>query len=188
MKYVEIEFRCQRCGHLFIEEEREFCDAPPTTTALARQKIQAIHESSKTGEYLSPIDKNLANALNDIIGTQPQSQEERENARKIIITKLRGAYADMILVEAEKLGISFQEAKDRGVITESMDDFVQRNLALIDASQPKVEEHVQEPVEDNSVKEREYRLDWARKKLAGKQPTKTVEEYVKRRLAGEVFS
>lgn len=187
MKYVEIEFRCQRCGHLFIEEEREFCDAPPTTTALARQKIQAIHESSKTGEYLSPIDKNLANALNDIIGTQPQSQEERENARKIIIMKLRGAYADMILVEAEKLGISFQEAKDRGVITESMEDFVNRNMAELIQLQPTVVSQ-DEPVEDNSTKEREFRLDWARKKLAGKQPTATVDEYVQRRLAGELFS
>src|SRR5438445_12380567 len=53
-KFVETQFRCQACSHLFIEEEREWCDAPPITAALALMKQQRLHEASKTNEYLAP--------------------------------------------------------------------------------------------------------------------------------------
>ena len=46
-RHVENQFRCITCGKLFIEEEREFCQAPPFTAILARQKAKAIHDAAK---------------------------------------------------------------------------------------------------------------------------------------------
>ena len=43
----ESEYRCMACGHLFIEEEREFCDAPPVGSVLAAQKVKALHEAKE---------------------------------------------------------------------------------------------------------------------------------------------
>jgi len=45
VKHVDTQFRCQRCGHLFIEEERQFCDAPPVSKKLAEQKARALAQS-----------------------------------------------------------------------------------------------------------------------------------------------
>src|ERR1700681_1337868 len=53
-RFVEVQFRCQSCGHLFVEEEREFCQAPPVTPALAKLKAQRLYEASKDNEYLKP--------------------------------------------------------------------------------------------------------------------------------------
>jgi predicted RNA-binding Zn-ribbon protein involved in translation (DUF1610 family) len=66
-KWVAIEYRCQACGHLFIEEDREFCDAPPVGPQLAALKVKAIHEASKTGEYLNPSDTKIAQALDELL-------------------------------------------------------------------------------------------------------------------------
>ncbi len=173
LRMVDIQYRCQRCSHLFIEAEREFCDAPPTTSALATQKIKAIHDASKTGEHLDANDTQVAQALNELVG-KPQFTD---NDKQILITQLRGAYADVVAAEATKLGISFNEAKERGVIKESMDDFVNRNLAEIEKS----------GLPQMSSEEKKFRKEWIDKKLAKRAPTKTVEEYVTRRLAGEVF-
>ena len=54
MKHVESQYRCQTCGHLFIEEEREWCDAPAFTAILARQKARAMLEASRGNEFLAP--------------------------------------------------------------------------------------------------------------------------------------
>lgn len=71
LKKVEIEFRCQGCGHLFVEEERQFCEAPPVGQKLAAQKVRALAEAKEKGEYLRPADKKLADALSAISKQEP---------------------------------------------------------------------------------------------------------------------
>jgi len=45
LQFVRNQFRCMTCGHLFIEEERKFCDAPPITKKLAEQRARALAQS-----------------------------------------------------------------------------------------------------------------------------------------------
>jgi len=60
-------FRCMSCGGRFEDWEREHCDAPPISRALAQQKVRALSEASKTGEYLNPNDKEAAKAINELL-------------------------------------------------------------------------------------------------------------------------
>lgn len=115
-KFVRVQYRCQACGHVYIQEEREFCEAPPIGPVLARQRIQAIAQAKETKEYLNPKDTKIAEALNEL---QQKPQDEQDQTRLILRTNLR--------------------------------------------------------------------LEWVRKKVAGKAPTATADEYVERRLAGEIF-
>ena len=60
-------YRCLGCGEKFQDSQREFCEAPPVSKALAAQKVKALHEASKTGEYLNPTDKKAADAINELL-------------------------------------------------------------------------------------------------------------------------
>ena len=54
-KLVKTEFRCQACTHLFVDEEREFCEAPAVGKKLAAQKVAALHEAARTGDQFVKI-------------------------------------------------------------------------------------------------------------------------------------
>jgi hypothetical protein len=125
-KYVETEFRCQSCGHLFIEEEREFCDAPPISKALALMKVRALKEAEKQGEYLNGADTKLAELVKTIETVQTTTKNEADVAES-------------------------------------------------------------EPVKQKmSIAEQSIRKEWINKKTAGRK-VPPCEEYVRRRLAGELF-
>src|SRR5882724_2601945 len=49
-------FRCLACSHRFTDEEREWCEAPATTQALAIQRLRALRDASSSGEYLNAND------------------------------------------------------------------------------------------------------------------------------------
>lgn len=91
-RLVEVEFRCQTCGHLFVDEEREFCDAPPVGPKLAAQKVKALHEASQTGEYLRPEDQKIADAIKQI---EPQKVVYDETTLKQAWFALRRAWLDI---------------------------------------------------------------------------------------------
>jgi hypothetical protein len=180
-KFVEVEFRCQACGHLFIEEEREFCEAPPVSAVLAKQKIQAIHEASKTGEYLNPIEAKIAVEINKLLKSPTHSEEMRQK----LITQLRGAYSDMVLTESARLNITPEEIRSK----ESMDSFVNRHLAELEQQIETLHAPVQTDDEApaNVISEQAIRKEWVLLKFKGRIPC-PIEEYVERRLKGEVFS
>jgi hypothetical protein len=125
-KYVETEFRCQSCGHLFIEEEREFCDAPPISKALALMKVRALKEAEQQEEYLNEADTKLAELVKTIVATQATVKSEAEVAES-------------------------------------------------------------EPVKQKmSIAEQAIRKEWIRKRASGRDVL-PCEEYVRRRLNGELF-
>ncbi len=63
VKLVETEFRCQACTHLFIDTEREFCEAPAVGQKLATQRVRALAEARAAGEYLKPAERKAADAI-----------------------------------------------------------------------------------------------------------------------------
>lgn len=83
-KFVEIEFRCQACGHTFTEEEREFCNAPPITIALAKLKVQRLYEASKENEFLDP--SVMAKAV-ELAGQKPNEviQEMKDHNEGMVV-------------------------------------------------------------------------------------------------------
>ena len=60
LKLVETQFRCQACTHLFIDEERQFCEAPAVGKKLASQRVAALHDAAQTGEPLSDAERTAA--------------------------------------------------------------------------------------------------------------------------------
>src|SRR5213079_2690965 len=70
VKLVKTEFRCQACTHLFIDEEREFCEAPAVGSRLAAQRVRALAEAKASGEYLRPKEDKAAESLQALIDSQ----------------------------------------------------------------------------------------------------------------------
>lgn len=149
IKFVANEFRCQTCGHVFIEEERQFCDAPPISEALAKLKVQRLHEAYQRGEYLRPADAKMAEAIEKAIEAHKPQGEPSSS------------------VATNTLSDTSSEATP-----ERDPNFVPPN-GLTRA--------------EYDVADRAFRLEWAQKKLMGQDTGITVEEYVERRLKGELF-
>jgi hypothetical protein len=201
-KFVEIQFCCQRCGHFFIEEEREWCDAPPVGPVLAQQKAIALFEAHKAGEHLRPSDERAAKAMQEYVQTQSlvearaKTPADIEQATKDLEYALRYQWADINL-----------EAKMKGEVpTEDVETFVSRNMKergieytpemsyygnqstrrrYSDTQEPSVASEaptVQQVVDNNSdsssndAKHRELQLTWSRLKLEGKTKL-SFEEY-----------
>src|SRR5437879_4838393 len=148
-KFVETQFRCQACSHLFIEEEREWCDAPPITAALALMKQQRLHEASKTNEYLAPDVIAKAQELAgqevspDIIAlAEAQSAESSSTTANVVEGDVPQEVADNIAKEFNKienptssLGAAeraflgeWSSAKWAGRVVPSFQEFKQRRM------------------------------------------------------------
>lgn len=147
--YVDIQFRCQTCGHLFISEERKFCDAPPVSAALAKLKIARLAYAQQQGEFLRPKEAEIAQSLTDLLGQPLESMKQKQS-----ITD----YSEVKVEPSEPI--------------QEPDGFVIPNGLTR---------------EEYNVADRAFRLEWATTKLNGQAPTQTVEEYVERRLKGELF-
>lgn len=104
VKKVDVEYRCQTCGHLFIEDERQFCEAPPVGAVLAAQKVRALAEAKKQGEYLRPADQKLAEALQEVTKEPtPQTQAVYDDtALKNVWFSYKRAWADLKFQNMEK--------------------------------------------------------------------------------------
>jgi len=181
-KHVDTQFRCQTCGHLFIEEEREFCEAPPVSAALAQQKLKAIHDASQQGEYLRPEDARLADSLRELLHTT----EDPKKAFDKLVFQLRIEYVDR-KASGEKMTMSMEEhvesrLKELNVTPPTNGEAPVLPKELVEL--PKDEADPQRDV--IPVEERSIRLEWGRKKLAGRV-VPDIEDYVRRRLAGELF-
>lgn len=98
--------RCISCAHRFTEPEREFCDAPPISAALAAQKIRAIAEAESTGEHLRPDDKKLVDTLKEM-GLTSTGVPDETRLRNTWFA-LKRAYIDS--AEKEQTMSSFIEA------------------------------------------------------------------------------
>jgi hypothetical protein len=81
-KFVETQLRCQTCGHLFIQDERPFCDAPPVGEKLAAQKVRALAQARKQGEFLRPEDEKLAQILDELTTVAPEIATTVEESLK----------------------------------------------------------------------------------------------------------
>lgn len=180
-------FRCLSCAHKFTDSDREFCEAPPVSAALALQRIKAIHDASQTGEYLRPQDEAIAKALSTLLS--PAAQTDHIKAHKLLVYNLQTEYVDRKAAGEQ--------------MSESMDEFVDRRLQELGAPKRngKIQEQIKteqaqtptlyevpDPREDDRevipVEERSIRLEWSRAKLAGRR-VPSIDEYVARRLAGE---
>jgi hypothetical protein len=99
-KFVRDEFRCMTCGHLYIDEERILCEAPPIGTVLAQQKVKAIYDASKTGEYLSPKETKIAKTLDNLVNetnlVSETTEQQKLEADKKLDFLLRQAWADEV--------------------------------------------------------------------------------------------
>ena len=96
VKLVENEYRCQGCGHLFVNEEREFCIAPPVGEALQAQKMRALHEAAQSGEYLTPAERVAAESLIKSMGGEVKASLSEEE-RNRLTNELRTAYRHHLL-------------------------------------------------------------------------------------------
>jgi len=83
LKHVDTEFRCQACGHLFVDEERQFCEAPPVGKTLAAQKVRALHAAKQTGEYLTPSERIAAESVAKLIRGGTPIEEAKPTAVKL---------------------------------------------------------------------------------------------------------
>jgi hypothetical protein len=73
VKLVENQFRCQTCGHTFIEEEREWCNAPPVGQVLAMLKVRALREAAKASETLTPHEEKAVKSVEALLPTEEAS-------------------------------------------------------------------------------------------------------------------
>ena len=97
------------CAHPFQDSDREYCDAPPISRALAVQKVKALHEASKTGEYLNPDDKKAADAINELVTKAPQAPQELSDSELGKMDfQLRNIWVDKRLA-AKQNGQKFDE-------------------------------------------------------------------------------
>jgi hypothetical protein len=122
VKLVVTEFRCQTCGHLFVEEEREFCDAPPVSAPLAQQKLKALAEAAQTGEHLNPNDKKLADAVEKLVQKPKQTPEQVEVRLKNTWFEFRRVYLDGDETVKSKTLAEFIEENLRGFLPDSETD------------------------------------------------------------------
>jgi hypothetical protein len=93
-RFVDVQFRCQSCGHLFIDAEREFCEAPPVGPKLAAQKAKALFEAKQSGEYMSPKEAKMLRTIEALTGTKALTPEEREDLENKLDFQIRSAWAD----------------------------------------------------------------------------------------------
>jgi hypothetical protein len=140
-KIVETQLRCQSCNHVFIPEERQFCEAPPVSEVLAKLKVRRLAEAKARGEYLNPQEQKVASVLNKI-QQQPTVESQVED------------HATAIEPQPQPEGFKPPIGLTR---------------------------------EEYSVADRAFRLEWAQLKLSGQDSGMSVEEYVERRLKGELF-
>lgn len=152
-KAVDVQFRCQSCGHLFVEEERQFCDAPPVSIVLAKLKVQRLAEARKQGEYLNPKEAQLADIVEKIQEHSPAQEAEFAQVTK-----------DMPSEYVEKLKQVEVDPLPEGFV-------LPQGLTRV----------------EYDVADRAFRLEWAQKRLMGNDTGLTVQEYVERRLKGELF-
>lgn len=127
MKKVEVEFRCQGCGHLFVDEERRYCDAPPVGTILASLKVKALHEANKTGEHLRPADKKIADALAAMSEQEPSYDT---TTLKNTWFQLRGIWIDL-------------KIKNKGVAELPLLDFLSKHLTEAKMPQQHIDQILQ---------------------------------------------
>jgi hypothetical protein len=103
-KLVETEFRCQACTHLFVDEEREFCEAPAVGKKLATQKVAALHEAAKSGDALTPAERIAAESILKAMrsGTPLENVKTprltmTDDERNRLITELKKAHLQHLL-------------------------------------------------------------------------------------------
>jgi hypothetical protein len=101
-KFVKAEYCCMTCAHEYIEEEREFCEAPPIGEKLAKQKAKALDEAGKT--EFTPTEKTAAEAVLKMlrsgtpleeIKTPPPALTEEE--RNKMVTELKREHLHHLL-------------------------------------------------------------------------------------------
>ncbi len=147
-------FRCRACGKKFVDEDRDFCDAPPTNLVLAKLKVQRLNEARARGHYLTPQEEKIAGIVAKI--KAPKSEASNGNESTEAQTEPKS--------EVEALAEGSSNPKDI--------NFIPPN----GLTRPEYD-----------VADRAFRLEWAHKKLAGQDTGISVEEYVERRLKGELF-
>ncbi len=101
--FVKVQFRCMTCGHEYIDAEREFCEAPPVGATLASQKVRALYDAKKTGEYLNDKDAKMLKTVEALTGVSARklSAEERQNLENRLDTMIRNAWADAMFAHKE---------------------------------------------------------------------------------------
>src|SRR6266568_2590891 len=105
-RFVEVQFRCQSCSHLFIDAEREFCEAPPVGQKLAAQKVKALMEVKQSSEYVSEKEAKMLQAIDTFTGAKAStlSQAEREDLENKLDVMLRSAWADAMFTHRDGKG------------------------------------------------------------------------------------
>lgn len=135
--------RCLGCGRVFTEPEREFCDAPPVTTALAALKVKRLHEALSSGknEYLDP---NVVLKAQEIGGQKPSpvvkaiAETEEISTVDYSLTQEEGEAIDKAANEALKKPDAWEAkkaflrewtlARDAGRKVPSFKEFEERRL------------------------------------------------------------
>lgn len=109
-EFVEVKFvyHCRPCYTDFIDDERNFCEAPPVSQALARKRVQALASAVQTGEQLSPTEQSVVDALKAAATPEqaqalepPKPSDQKEFEANL--WKLRNEWAD--------LSFAFKEGK-----------------------------------------------------------------------------
>ena len=75
---VEKLFRCQSCSLRFVDEDREFCEAPPFGSILAAQRVKALKDAEKSGEYIRPEHREALKAINNLLPKELLVETPRE--------------------------------------------------------------------------------------------------------------
>ena len=130
-RLVERQFRCQACTHLFIDAEREYCQAPAVGKKLAQQKVAALHEAAQSGDTLTPTERIAAESILKAIRSGTPFEEAKpsvmtlsEDERNKLTTELKTAYRYHLLA---------YNAKQRPDHPGTVEEYVENGIKQLEA-------------------------------------------------------
>jgi hypothetical protein len=168
-KFVETQLRCQTCGHTFIQEERQFCDAPPISEALAKLKVQRLYQARQQGEYLRPSDEKIAELIDKIkeakdrVAAEEAAETQSEAPPQVLVEG-----PPQVLHEAQRLDPSISPQTQQPSDT---DEIIPEGLTK------------QEFFDARTA----FISEWTAAKISGASVEVTCQEYIRRRFNGEVL-
>lgn len=101
-------YRCLGCAFKFVDEDREFCEAPPVGVKLAAQKVKALQEAKESGEHLRGTEQKIVESIKEIAASDEAHKELSDNEVRNLDFSFRGLWASE-RYQASSKGLEFPE-------------------------------------------------------------------------------
>jgi hypothetical protein len=119
VKEVPIQYRCMTCGHEFIEEEREWCNAAPIGEVLALLKARNIAAAQASG---APSER-LVEAIKELssIKEPEESCASPREAFRTCVFRKKQEYMALVDDKQDVGGLTLQQYLEKWQREESID-------------------------------------------------------------------